>query len=77
LGRKWPKPAQVDLHSRALVSAIFIEIKYHSLLHSSGNKLALAKVLIFTFLMVKYIFFTLPVDKILKYFLNFWLEIFT
>jgi hypothetical protein len=40
-----------------LVSAIVIEVKCHSLLHSSGNKLGLAAVLIFTFLMVKYNFY--------------------
>jgi hypothetical protein len=38
-------------------SAIFIEVICHSLLHSLGNKLRLAEVLIFTFLMVKYNFY--------------------
>jgi hypothetical protein len=40
-----------------LVSAISIEAKCHSHLHSSGKKLRLAEVLIFTFFMVKYNFY--------------------
>ena len=57
-----PKMAETSPLARArfgpleLVSAIFIEIKCHSLLHSSGNKLKLAEVLILTFIMVKYNF---------------------
>ena len=36
------------------VSAIFIEVECHSVLHSSGHKLGLAEVLIVTSCMVKY-----------------------
>jgi hypothetical protein len=60
LGRKGPKPAQVDLHRRTLVLAGFGHFhrnKCHSLLHSSGNKLTLAETLIFIFCMSKYSFY--------------------
>jgi hypothetical protein len=48
-----------------LVSGIFIEVKYHSLLHSSGNKLTLSEVLIFIFSMVKYSFYFVSWKNIL------------
>ena len=50
-------------------SAIFIEVKCHSLLHISGNTLRLAEVLIFTFLMVKYNFFNLAIGKIFFFYI--------
>jgi hypothetical protein len=46
LGINWPKLALVNLHLLALVFVIFIEIKYDSLLHSSGNIITLTKALI-------------------------------
>jgi hypothetical protein len=53
-----------------LVSAIFIEIKCCSLLHSWDNKLTLAEVLIFTFIMVKCNFLLCQLVKYFN-FLNF------
>ena len=46
-----------------LVLAIFLKVKCHSLLHSSGNKLRLAEVLIFIFSWKN-----LPVGKIFYFF---------
>jgi hypothetical protein len=56
LGRK-PPLARARFSPLELVLAIFIEEKCVSFIHSLGNKLRLAEVLVFTFLMVKYNFY--------------------
>jgi hypothetical protein len=45
--------AKTSSSETELVSVIFIETKYHSLLYSSGNQLKFAEALILTFLVVK------------------------
>ena len=52
-----PALARARFGPLELVSAIFIEVECHSVLHSSGHKLGLAEVLIFTSCMVKYNFY--------------------
>jgi hypothetical protein len=52
-----PSLARARFGPLELVLAIFIEVECHSLLHSSGHKLRLAEVLIFTSCMVIYRFY--------------------
>jgi hypothetical protein len=52
-----PPLARARFGPLELVSGIFIEIKFHSLLHSSGLKLRLSEALIFTIIIVKLIFY--------------------
>jgi hypothetical protein len=68
-----PPLARARFSPLELVSAIFIEVKYHSLFHSPGNKLRPTKALIFTFPMVKYlnIFFFQMVKYLILFFFEF------
>jgi hypothetical protein len=64
-----PSLARARFGPLELVSAIFIEIKYHSLLHNllPEHKLRLAEASIFTFLVVNFIFLFCQLVKYINF----------